>query len=137
MTEFLKEFVLWLHNQNLLPTEKTPADNYGMYRTYLFDIPEEATDACGISQSKQMQQPLVTRDACLKYITFTFKGTSKAKVLHNANTLYEGLLHRPDFIEDYNDSWIIINCKNGVHDAGVDTQGFCRATLDVLVTTKS
>lgn len=140
MLDFLKAFLRWLNEHNLVPSEVEVTDvgEDRNNKTFLMNLPEDVPNVVCIRQYNMRLAPLVAKDACVRYIQIIVRNEKHEKAIQDIENIFNFLKVRPDFIEDISeDYWVIIDCTTGPAKMDEDSQGRYLYSLSVPITTKS
>lgn len=140
MLEFLHVFVSWLAAQGIIPREVTETDigDERENKTYLMNLPEDASNVFCVRQYNMRTASLVAKEACVRYIQIIVRNKRHDDAISLSEKIYQFLKRRPDFIEDITDDWwVIIDCTRGPVKMDEDSQGRYQYSISLPITTKS
>lgn len=140
MLDFLRTFCMWLANQGIIPREVTEndIDEEREDKTYLMNLPDDASNVVCVRQYNMRLAPLVAKEACVRYIQIIVRNVNHNKAINLSEQIYQFLKIRPEFIEDISpDYWVIIDCTKGPIKLEEDKQGRYQYSISIPITTKS
>lgn len=132
---FLNDLVAFFYDNGVMPAEITASstDREGTYLQYLPDSPNNAWCAKVYATDAPA---LAGKQSGVVHVQIIARNESHGTVFNSINTLWQFLLNRPEFIEDFEDYFVIFAAQSGPIPTGRDEQGNYLYTLNFPVTTK-